>query len=115
VVRLERVKRKATMMIKGLGSLPYKERLRNLGLFSLEKRRLMGDFITMFHFLKDGYKEDTDSFFTRNHMEKITDNENKLFLGRFRLDTRGELFTTRTISYWKSLPREAVDSHALDT
>ena len=39
-------------MIKELGSLACEERLRGLGLFSLEKRRLRGDPITMFQYLK---------------------------------------------------------------
>ena len=68
-------------MIKGLRSLPYEERLRELGLFSLEKIRLRGDLITMFRYLKCGYKEDGGSLFTRSHKEKTRGNG--LLLGRF--------------------------------
>lgn len=47
----------ATMMIKGLKPLSHEESLREQELFSLEKRRLGGDLMNMYKYLKGGCKE----------------------------------------------------------
>jgi len=111
---LERVQRRAMKMIRGLDYLSYEDKLREVGLFSLEKTRLRGDFIAAFHYLKGAYRKDGEGLFTRVCSDGTRGNSCKLKEGRFRLDIRKKFFTMRVVRHWNRLPREAVVAPSLE-
>jgi len=104
---------KATKMIRGLEHLSCEERLREMGLFSLEKRRLQRDLIAAFQYLKGPTRELERDFLQGPVVTGQGNNGFKLRQGRFRSGVRKKLFTVREVRPWHKLPREAVAAPSL--
>ena len=66
MIALENVQRRATKLVKSIAYLSYSDRLRKLGLPSLEHRRERADVIQVYKILHDIDKMDKSKLFTRS-------------------------------------------------
>ena len=86
------------------------ERLRVLGLFSLEKRRLRGDLINVYKYLNCGRQRDLANLFSVVCGDRTRGSGHKMEPRKFRTN----FFVVRVTEHWDRLPREVVESPSLE-
>ncbi|KAL7631154.1 UNVERIFIED_CONTAM: hypothetical protein RMT77_018543 [Armadillidium vulgare] len=110
---LEKVQRRATRMIAGFENKSYEERLKELGMFSVERRFLRGDMIQVYKIFASDNNTEIEKYFivdcgrvTRGHDKKIKKKP-------CHLDLRKYSFSNRVVNFWNDLPQEIVDCDSL--
>ncbi|TRZ23724.1 hypothetical protein HGM15179_003375, partial [Zosterops borbonicus] len=111
---LEQVQEGVLKLTTGLEHISYEDRLREMGQFSLEKRRVRGYLITVFQYLKGPCKRAKEGVFTTACGDRTREDGFKLKEVGFSLDIREKVFTVRVVRLWNRLPREVVDSPSLE-
>uniref|UniRef100_A0A8D2ILK3 Reverse transcriptase domain-containing protein n=1 Tax=Varanus komodoensis TaxID=61221 RepID=A0A8D2ILK3_VARKO len=110
IARLESVQHRATRLVTGLQGMPYEARLRELGLFSLEKRRLRGDLLATYRYVRGCHMGVGRDLFSPAEEGRMRSNGAQLRESRFPLDAGKHFLTVRTPRVWNGLPWEVIEA-----
>ena len=105
---------RATRLVKCIKHLSYSERLKALGLPTLEYRRERADMIQVYKILHDIDKADSEKLFQMAAYTSTRGHPLKLFKKRCRLNLRKNYFSQRVIDQWNGLPINLVTAPSLN-
>ena len=109
IKKLEGVQRRATKLVPELRDLEYPERLRRLGLTTLEERRVRGDMIQTYKFVS-GKEDINPSVFFQMAVPRPGANSRKIFMQRTRLNVRKNFYSQRVGTSWNKLENKVVEA-----
>ena len=115
IIQIENVQRRATRLVTSLQHLSYPDRLRSLGLPTLEYRRDRADMIQVFKILNNIDQIDKKSMIKMSSYEANRGHGQKIFRKGYRLKTRGHFFSNRIIDSWNQLPDYVVNAPSLNS
>ncbi|KAJ7399286.1 hypothetical protein BTVI_116414 [Pitangus sulphuratus] len=111
---LEQVQWRAIKMMKGLEHLFYEQRLRELDLFSLEKRTVRENIIHAYKCLKGGCQDNGARLSSVVPSNRTKDSRQKLVHCKFHPNMSKNFITAQVTKHWNRLPIEVVESPSLE-
>ena len=115
IIMLEGVQRRATKMISGFEGKRYEERLKELGMYSVERRFVRGDMIQVFKIFKSVDNIEINKFFVVDHGRETRGHNKKIRKRQCHLDIRKHSLSNRVVNFWNGLPQKVVSSDSLAT
>jgi len=117
--QIEKVQRRATRMVPGIGHLEYEDRLKLCRLTTLEHRRQRGDMIHVYKMLNVYMDTNNDNFFNftnqRHEIATRSSVNNFLVAEKCHLDIRKHYFTNRIVQKWNALPSEVREADCVNS
>ena len=119
VKKLEDVQKRAVRMTSGLKGASYEDKLKEVGMLSLEARRERGDMIQVWKILNRHDKVDETKWFrrvdtSRQTATRLSTCPHNLQLGNVRLDTRKHFFSQRVVVKWNNLPEHVKEAVSIN-
>ena len=115
MIAIENVQRRATRMLSCLRGKTYPERLKILGLPSLEYRRERADMVQVYKIMNDIDMVNKEKLFTMSQYTGTRGHSFKIYKKRFRLNIRGNYFSNRVVEQWNELPEHTVMAPTLNS
>ncbi|MES9881396.1 MAG: reverse transcriptase domain-containing protein [Sedimenticola sp.] len=113
-IAIENVQRRATRLVNSLKDMSYEQRLKTLGLPSLEYRRERADMVQTFKILQEIDLIDKEKIFTMSTYTRTRGHSRKIFKRRSRLISRANVFSNRIVNSWNNLPELVVMAPSLN-
>ena len=114
IVLLEGVQRRGTSKLRGLRGLKYQDRLKKIGLPTLEYRRLRADLIQVYRLFEGIDDLDIQTIFSLDTGERTRHHPRKIYKGRWKYVLKRDSFQCRVITQWNQLEYDTVMAPSLN-
>ncbi|MCU7801386.1 MAG: reverse transcriptase family protein, partial [gamma proteobacterium symbiont of Lucinoma myriamae] len=113
-IAIENVQRRATKLVKSIKNKSYTDRIRDLGIPSLQYRRIRADMVEVYRIINGIDYCDKDKLFTLQQSDRTRGHRFKMYKKKFRLDIRRYSFSQRVIDHWNKLPDSVVSAQSIN-